>query len=460
MYAIVDIETTGNTFRGNRITEIAIFVHDGKQVVNEYTTLVNPECEIPFHITALTGIDNEMVASAPTFDQIASKVYEITKDAIFVAHSVNFDFNVIKYEFELLGISFQRKKLCTVRLSRKLFAGLPSYSLGKLCGSLGIPLHDRHRARGDAAATVILFEWLQQQKDAQKVFDSFIKDNSRQATLPPLLDKKVVNNLPERPGVYHFMDKNGETIYVGKAKNIKKRVLQHLYDKTNKEMQMCREVADITFETSGSELVALLMESAAIKKQYPKYNSAQKRRGKAFGIFTYQDRKGIIHLGYNPLQHVREPLEVFYSIRACILFLKELCADHQLCSRYCQLQRVPCTENGPLNACSGVCRGIENVADYNVRVTQAVQATKLGQEDRIIKEKGRTENEDAFVMIQQGKYLGYGFINKEDTIDSEEDLELYLIPQKDSVDTQRIIRAYLRKAEHIGNTIARTIEPQ
>ena len=172
MYAIIDIETTGNGVKGNKITEIAIFLFDGKKIVNEFTSLVNPQCPIPRFITGLTGIDDDTVKNAPTFSEIAEQVLAFTQDCIFVAHAVNFDYGVIKEEFRQLNISFARKKLCTVRLARKLIPGMPSYSLGKLCSSLGIPLTDRHRARGDAAATVRLMQYMLQKPGAEPTITS------------------------------------------------------------------------------------------------------------------------------------------------------------------------------------------------------------------------------------------------------------------------------------------------
>jgi len=157
-YAIIDVETTGMGIQGNKITEIAIIIHDGTKIIDQYDSLVNPECTIPMTISRLTGIYDYMVSDAPKFYEVAKKVIEITKDCIFVAHNVNFDYNVIHKEFSDLGFPFKRKKLCTVRLSRKLIPGLPSYSLGKLCSSVGIRINDRHRAKGDADATTILFE--------------------------------------------------------------------------------------------------------------------------------------------------------------------------------------------------------------------------------------------------------------------------------------------------------------
>lgn len=222
LYCIVDIETTGNSIKGSKITEISIFKFDGNTIVDEFTTLVNPLSEIPFFITRLTGIDNEMVRDAPIFENIADRILEITKNTVFVAHSVNFDYNIIKNELANVGRDFNRKKLCTVRLSRKLLPGYHSYSLGKLCSSLEIPLTDRHRARGDAHATVLLFKRLLHSKGATGVIKDFLNARHQEATLPTSLPREVFMKLPQKPGVYYFKDKKGKIIYVGKAINIKK----------------------------------------------------------------------------------------------------------------------------------------------------------------------------------------------------------------------------------------------
>lgn len=162
MYCIVDVETTGGVKGPTRLTEIAIFRHDGHQVVDSFHSLLNPGCPIPPFIRHLTGISDEMVQDAPTFADVAPDVLSITQDALFVAHNVGFDFNFIKKELSWLGYDYFRRTLCTVRTSRKLIPGHASYSLGKLCHALNIPLNGRHRAQGDAAATVRLFEMLLQ----------------------------------------------------------------------------------------------------------------------------------------------------------------------------------------------------------------------------------------------------------------------------------------------------------
>lgn len=447
MYTIIDIETTGNGIKGNRITEIAIFKFDGYEVVEEFTSLVNPECDIPYFITGLTGIDNETVRDAPKLQEIAAKILEITEDTIFVAHSVNFDYNVIKNEFKGLGHDFTRKKLCTVRLSRRLIPGYNSYSLGKLCSALNIPLTDRHRARGDAHATMLLFKKLLRTEGAEQVFKTFLNAHSQEATLPPALPREAFEKLPSKPGVYYFKNAEGKIIYVGKAINIKKRVLGHFYDKSTKEVRLCQETADIDFELSGSDLLALLMESTAIKHYFPKYNSAQKRTVQQYGIFSYEDRNGIVHLAYNKIKMVHKPIAICYNPTDCRAVLEQICKDFQLCPKFCHLQETsgPCSHYS-ITECFGVCRGAEDIPSYNERVAAAISSSmEKGDMDLVIREKGRTPEEEAFVMIKNGRYGGYGFVDKQTAIESEADIEAFLVPQKNTLETQSIIRSYLNR---------------
>ncbi|UJH66661.1 exonuclease domain-containing protein [Allomuricauda sp. SCSIO 65647] len=439
LYTIIDIETTGNGIKGNKITEIAIFKFDGTRVVGEFTSLVNPECEIPYFITGLTGIDDDMVRNAPLFKDIADKILEMTKDCIFVAHAVNFDYGVIKEEFRQIGVDFTRKKLCTVRLSRKLVPGLHSYSLGKICSSMNIPIVDRHRAHGDAKATVTLFKLLLQRPSADQHIIAFLNARSQEATLPPLLSKEMVNDLPQLPGVYYFKNKSGTIIYVGKAINIKKRVLGHFYDKSTKEIRMCREIASIDHELSGNELLALLMESAAIKKHFPLYNSAQKRFAKSYAIFSYEDRNGLLHLAYNTLKNVHDPIQVYYNQTDCRTFLKQLCEAFSLCPKYCHLQ----TGNGLCTDCSDSCTKAETIETYNQKVNRAIETALQNKASYFIKEKGRTSQEDVLIAVKEGIYLGYAFIEKEAAINSIEDLEAHIVKQKNTLETESIISGYL-----------------
>ena len=445
MYSVVDIETTGNGYKGQKITEISIFIFDGEKIIDEFTSLVNPEQKIPYFITNLTGITEAMVRTAPKFYEIAKKIAQITKDTIFVAHNVNFDYNIIRDEFKSLGFDFKRKKLCTVRLSRKIIPGLASYSLGNICSTEGIDIAARHRAKGDAEATVELFRRLIK-RDHKFTINSFLNAKSREATLPPLLDKQVVDNLPERHGVYYFKNTKKEVIYVGKANNIKQRVISHFYDKKKKERTMCLEIADISYTETGSELIALLHESAEIKHLYPKFNRAQRKAGEAVGLFSYEDQKGILHLAFNRLKLIPNPIMKFYSMAACRSLLEKICETFELCPKYCHLQtNVNACFHFQLQQCRGICSEKETIESYNKRVHKAIKSLGLQTDNLIIKESGRNDKEHGFILILNGIYQGFGYINKNLKLDSPEDYLLYVKPQKDNRDIHRILNSYLSK---------------
>ena len=421
MYSVVDIETTGNGYKGQKITEISVFLFDGEKIIDEFTSLVNPEQAIPYFITNLTGITEAMVRTAPKFYEIAKKIAEITKDAIFVAHNVNFDYNIIRDEFKSLGFDFKRKKLCTVRLSRKIIPGLSSYSLGNICTAEGIEIAARHRAKGDAEATVELFSRLLK-RDDNFTINSFLNAKSREATLPPLLDKKVVDKLPERHGVYYFKNEQKEVIYVGKANNIKQRVISHFYDKKKKEITMCLETADISYTETGSELIALLHESSEIKHLYPKFNRAQRKAGEAVGLFSYEDQKGIVHLAFNRLKLTPNPLMKFYSMAACRSMLEKVCEVFELCPKYCHLQtNVNACFHYQLQQCKGICTGKEAVESYNKRVYEAIKSLGLQTENLVIKESGRNNKEIGFALILNGIYQGFGYVDKKIKIEDTDD---------------------------------------
>jgi len=454
LFSVVDIETTGNGYKGQKITEISIFTFDGKHIVDEFTSLVNPEQNIPAFITNLTGIDNTMVRNAPKFYEIAKKIAELTQDTIFVAHNVNFDYNIIQAEFKSLGFDFKRKKLCTVRLSRKIIPGLNSYSLGAICSSEKIPINGRHRAKGDAEATTELFRRLIE-RDDEFIINSFLNPRSRQATLPPLLDKKIVDNLPETFGVYYFKNAAKEVIYVGKANNIKQRVISHFYDKKKKEQNMCLETADISFTETGSELLALLLESSEIKHIFPKYNRAQRKAGEAVGLFSYEDQKGIMHLAYNRLKLVPNPITKYYTVAECRNHLEYLCKEFELCPKYCHLQtNVSSCFHYQIKECKGICCDEETVESYNSRVHKAIKSVGIGAKNLVIKETGRSENEIGFALILDGIYKGFGYVEtyQSEQLINPEDYQFFVNPQKDNRDIQRILGGYVRKLEKINQS--------
>lgn len=446
LFAIIDVETTGGGIAGNRIIEICIALLKDGEVVDKYTTLVNPERGIPHYITALTGIDNEMVADAPRFFEIAEKVAEFTKDAIFVAHNVSFDYNVIRGEFRLLGQHYNRKKLCTVRLSRKLIPGHLSYSLGRLCNTINIPHLNRHRAEGDVDATTILFQRLLSLDEDFTTIHSFLNVRSKQATLPPHIPAEQINELPEEAGIYLFKNQKHQVIYAGKAKNIKKRVLSHFYDKKTKEYQLGQETHFIDYELTGNELLALLVESEHIRKHYPKFNRAQKWPATTYQIISYVNQRGIIQLALAKTKVLHDSVSTFYNKTEAIEKLEEICEAFKLCPRFCTLQSTSekCSHYRIKN-CEGICEETETVAAYNLKVQAAIQSLKENKLTFAIQGKGRTQGEIAFVLVAEGQYKGFGFFDRSEAICNIEDYEPFLKLQQASYHTHAIIRSHLKK---------------
>ena len=270
MYAIVDIETTGGSSLIEKITEVAVFQHDGEKITGEFVTLINPERNIPYYITNLTGISNEMVEDAPKFYEVAKQIIEFTEGRTFVAHNARFDYSFIRQEFKSLGYNYRRNILDTVTLGRKLIPGHRSYSLGNICRDLGITINGRHRAAGDALATVSLFEiLLQRDREIHGEYSGLIR-NTKLSKLNPKLDITSIETIPEDPGIYYFYNENHDLIYVGKSRNLQQRIRTHLSNNTtNRSMEMRDQIAYIDWEVTGSELVALLKESSEIKRNKP-----------------------------------------------------------------------------------------------------------------------------------------------------------------------------------------------
>jgi len=269
-FAIIDLETTGGDPYSDRITEIAVARYNGSEIVDSFTSLVNPRMPIPDFITRITGIDNDMVKDAPQFYEIAKRVVEITQDAVFVAHNVRFDYSFIQKEFRQLGYTYIRPQLCTIKLSRRVLPGLKSYSLSNLCRSLDIINEAPHRAWGDVDATIKLFDHLLSADEEGKVKE-LVAGETAHIRIPPQMKKEVLDLLPEETGVYYLMDRNGRIIYVGKSTNIRKRVMSHFSaaHKSKRSMRMFERVADVQFELTGSELIALLLENEEIKRILP-----------------------------------------------------------------------------------------------------------------------------------------------------------------------------------------------
>ena len=446
LFAICDIETTGGSPKDSKITEIAIYKHDGQKVIDEYDTLVNPEMPIPPFIVNLTGINDRMVESAPRFFEIAKDIIEFTKDCVFVAHNVAFDYGILRTEFRTLGFDYRLPHLCTVRASRFVIPDHESYSLGKLTRALGIDLIGRHRAGGDALATAHLFALIYE-KDPNNL-ETFIQQELNPKKLHPNLDIDVIDNLPNKTGVYRFYDDANQLIYIGKSIHIKKRVEQHFRNlKTKKGIQMQRDIARIEFVLTGSELIALLLESQSIKKHTPIYNRSLRRSRSPYGLFHYTDGNDYIRLYVGQTAKINEsPLASFSSKKEGNTFMERIVEKNELCKKLCDLYKTnsSCFQY-EIKQCQGACIQKESAENYNQRVEKVINGLNLNNETFYIVDKGRDRKEKSIIFVKNGSLKGYGYapfyFNRKKPKDWEDFLEL----TEEDRDSRTILRLFLRK---------------
>jgi DNA polymerase-3 subunit epsilon len=435
MYAIVDIETTGGYAANNAITEVAIVLHDGNRELKRYETLVRPGMTIPRYVQALTGITDEMVEDAPGFEAIAPFIYEWLKDAVFVAHNVNFDYSFLKHQLKACGFDLNSRKLCTVRLSRKTFPGAASYSLGNICQYLGISIPNRHRAGGDASATVLLFEKILQGGGLEHI-RGMLKGNSREQYLPIHLPAEQLEQLPMVPGVYYFHDQKGKVIYVGKAKNLRHRVVSHFSNNKpgRQKQEFLRNIYSISHETTGTELMAFLKECIEIKRLWPAYNRSLKRFEPAYGLYLYEDRNGYSRLALEKRKKQLQPIYTFSQLLEGHNLLRRLVREYRLCPKLCFIQK----DNDPCFAlqtkeCDGACEHKESPASYNNRVETAIMALVNSLPSFTLMDEGRHPEEKSCILIEQGRLYGMGYLPADIAVTSTEDLKNYLVryPEND-----------------------------
>lgn len=447
-FAIVDIETTGGYASGSGITEIAILIHDGSKVLQRYETLVNPQRPVPLAIQMLTGINDQILEDSPVFGDIAETVYELLNGRIFVAHSVNFDYSFIRHQLEAAGYAFNATKLCTVRLSRKVRPGLPSYSLGKLCDALDIPISNRHRAGGDADATAILFSRLCAW-DTEGHLQGMLKRQSKEQTLPPNLPKEDFENLPACPGVYYFRDKAGKVVYVGKAANIRKRVASHFTgNNPNPQRQhFLKHIHSIRFERCGTELLALLLEATEIKRLWPAFNRAQKHAEAKFGLYLYEDLNGYMRLVIGKHNKYQPGLHVFSREYDARNLLHKLVRNFDLCPGLCLL-----------HACDGDCHTTAEgeasclargpAAVYNKRVQEALTHLSRNLPSFLLIDAGRNDEEQSCIWVEQGSFYGMGYIDKYTDIETTSELKSLMTPYTGNAYMMQLIYTYAERYPH------------
>lgn len=444
MYAILDIETTGGQFNEEGITEIAIYKFDGHEVVDQFISLVNPEIPIQPFVVKLTGINNAMLQSAPKFFEVAKRIIEMTNDCVIVAHNASFDYRILRTEFRRLGYDFEAKTICTVELSKKLLPEQPSHSLGKLVRALGIPMADRHRASGDALATVKLFKILLEKDLEKEIVKDFIKLEIEKGITPKLLD--IVAGLPSKTGVYYIHNEKGNLVYIGKSRNIKKRINQHFTGTSTKCKKIQAEVFTVTYDETGSELIALLKESEEIKINKPIYNRAQRKSIFQLALYAEKDEKGYINLKFQKADGRKKEITSFTSIQEGKNALFRITSHYNLCQKLSGLyhSKTNCFQYS-IKECDGACIGEVSPEEYNARVQNFIDKNTFQNQNMVLIDKGRTISERSAVLIENGIYKGYAFYDLNYQINNIEILRNIIIPMQNNRDTKNIIQGHIRK---------------
>ena len=447
-FAVVDLETTGGSAVHDRIVEVGIVWYEDGQITKEYRQLINPECHIPWNVSQIHGITNAMIGNEPRFEDVAEEIYDLTADRIFVAHNVQFDYGFLKEAFRRTGIEFERRRICTVRFSKKLNPAQRKHSLKTLCQVYGIENERAHRALEDARATALVLGNLLRQEGSEGILRQLLNGKGGINLLPPNLSYQKIENLPESPGVYLFHDSSGKVLYVGKAVNIRERVRQHFsgHTHTGLKRSFLDSIYDLSIVETGHELMALLTENHLIKKHYPKYNSTQKDFHLTHGIFSFFDQEGYLRLVAGPSGKWTQPIRVFRGKEDAAQALLKTSMQFGLCLQLNQLlheESGPCQYHTTEGKVCLKCSQKSDPESYNARVENA--CLHLRGDDFFLRFQGREAWEYGVVWVEKGKIKGTGFVPETDFNQKSKILQ-HLESYYDTQDAQSILRFWLEKA--------------
>lgn len=430
MYAILDIETTGGKYNEEGITEIAIYRFDGHEIIDQFISLINPERPIQPYVSKLTGITNNMLVRAPKFYEVAKRIIEITEDCTLVAHNASFDSRILATEFNRLGYNYNRESLCTVELSKRIIPDLPSYSLGKLVKHLGIPLSNRHRAQGDAKATVSLFKLLLSKDKDKEIVSVSIKQSSKKTIHSKHLE--IIENIPSETGVYYIYNNRKKLIYIGRGKNIKKKITGHFTNQNNKSKRIQAEADSVAFEKTGSILISLIKESEEIKKNRPFYNNYLNKRLYSHQMETTVDENGFIRLNIQKADGRKRALATFTNYYQAEMWKEKLLKENEFSTL---LNGKDVKLNSKIS---------KNSEQYNIRMREILNNFSLNGKNELLIDRGRTIEERSLIRVENGKVIGYGFYDLNHQITRPEILQNIITPVNNIQNATHIVQKYLR----------------
>lgn len=389
-----------------------------------------------------------MLRSAPKFFEVAKRIIEMTNDCVLVAHNADFDYRILRTEFRRLGYDFNIKTLCTVELSKRLLPEQPSHSLGKLVRALGIPMADRHRASGDALATVKLFKMLLDKDLNKEIVKELIKFEIQKGIAPKLMD--IVESLPSKTGIYYIHREDGHIIFIGKSRNIRKRVNQHFTGITKSAKKIQNEVFTVTYEETGSELIALLKESEEIKIHRPIYNRMSPKSNFSWAIYAEKDANGYLNLKLQKADRRKKEIKSYTSQQEGKDALFRISSHYNLCQKLTGLYetKTHCFQH-TINECDGACIGKISALEYNERVQLFIEKNLFDKKTIAILDRGRTISERSVIFVEKGVYKGYAFYDLNYQINNIEILRNIIIPMQNNRDIRNNIQSYMRKSKTI-----------
>lgn len=374
----IDVETTGTSFRKDRVIEIAIIQTVNGKIVSEFESLVNPQQHVPPSILSMTGIDPNELESAPTFRDIVQQIGDLLEDSIFVAHNAAFDYGFIKNEFRLLDLKYSARCLCTVKLSRALYPRYRSHNLDSIINRFGFRCEDRHRALADTKVMVDFMNLIKSEFTEAEI-ENAINVILKRPSTPINISEEAIDNLPETPGVYIFYSESGTPLYIGKSINIRNRVLSHFSSASlsSTELKIASQVKDIQTITTEGELGALLKESELIKEKQPIYNRKLRNASKLIYLGYEKNSDGYkeVVVSHTPTNEI---LGVFKTQKQLKETLDKLSEEHSLCKKLLGLEKGKSSCFGyHLGKCKGACVNKENPQLYNLRFDLAFIKTKI-----------------------------------------------------------------------------------
>ena len=379
MYTVIDIESNGAPFRKESIIEIAIYRFDGHEITDQFISLVNPESEISAFVQKLTGITSKMVLTAPKFHEIAKRVVEITQDSILVGHNIDFDYRMLRQSFKRLGYEFKINTLDTIPLAKKLIPDEKSYSLSKLCKSIGIPLSEAHRASGDARATLDLFKLLMIKDQNNEIIQSQQEENHAKNYINKT--QILTEDLPNERGILYLQNSEGKIIYSDVVEDLYKSAKKIFDSDKAKYKKLQDETEKISYELTGTDLIAkLMMQNKGIQKRQPL----------TFGLF-YKKNKFILEKIKK--EQEEKPLLRFKS------FTQGLKAINYIKSK----------------------EELKDLAEFTQKIN-------LKGRNEIWFSSGRTLGEKSFLVLEKGKLIGFGFYELYHQIQSLEKIKKLMLP--------------------------------